>query len=385
MASKKKSGRSSSGGRRAPKQADPGKTDPPRVDPETVRRRGEVPPRAGGGPVVPRAGGGVIVPRAGGGVVVPRGVDPSGRRSVGLGWLPDLPDRRDWPYEAMRERAAERLERAAGKKLTVAKRSRLGFAHLGALPGHVDHRDSGWLPAVEDQGVIGSCTAQAVVGMMEFLMRRVHADHVDLSRLFLYKVTRKLLGFTGDTGAYIRSTIKASRVFGVPPESQWPYDEDRFEEDPGAYLYAYAANFKSTMFARLDDYNATGAETLERIKGAIADGNCAAFGFPVYRSIRTPRNWLGEVPYPRAHDALEGGHAVLGVGYDDELEVESRDDDQNPGVNRPGAILFRNSWGTGWGDDGYGYLPYAYVEDQLAVDWWTVYNTDWVNEALFEG
>ena len=71
-------------------------------------------------------------------------------------------------------------------------------------------------------------------------------------------------------------------------------------------------------------------------------------------------------------DAPHGGQAVVAVGYDDTHLSTSR-----------GALLIRSSWGRGWGDEGYGWLPYAYVEEQLAVDFWTVIRADWLASEEF--
>ena len=130
------------------------------------------------------------------------------REPVGMGWLRDLPDFRDYTSEDVK--IVPHLE-AAG----VARPEDL------AVPAKVDLR--AYCSPVEDQGSLGSCTANAVVGMVEYFERRAFGKYIDASRLFLYKATRELLHWTGDTGAYLRSTIGALALFGVPPEEYWPY------------------------------------------------------------------------------------------------------------------------------------------------------------------
>ncbi|WP_447598238.1 C1 family peptidase [Nitrospira sp. Nam80] len=323
--------------------------------------------KAGGGPVIPRAGGGVIIPRAGGGVVILRAgggpiIPRSGRRQVSGGWQPDIPDCRDHALDT--EEFEQPLRQANARLASVPK---------AKAPSRMDNRQ--YCSPIENQDTLGSCTAHAVVGMLEYMMRRGLGEHTDLSSLFLYKVTRRLLGWTGDTGAYLRTTIKAAACFGVPPEEHCPYDISRYEQEPDAFLYSYANNFKALKYARLDPYNSTGAHTLDSVKRTLAAGFVVSFGFPVYNAMTESPY----VPYPTSKDTLQGGHAVLAVGYDDNIEVE----DPLGKKTSEGCLIFRNSWGEDWGVDGYGYLPYEYVENGLAVDFWTVYRSEWLADGMF--
>jgi C1A family cysteine protease len=285
------------------------------------------------------------------------------RKKAALGYHPDLPDHRDYGPAKLDEfvAAATKVKPQAFELGAPAKPR----VHLG---------DESPLPPIEDQRDIGSCTAQAVIGMVEFLILRHTGETLDLSRMFLYKSTRRLLGWTGDTGAYLRSTIKALTFFGTPPENEWPYDDDLLDIEPDAYQYAFAQNYKSVKYARLDSVGSTGPETLKQVKQTIGRGFPAAFGFPVYRSIETMDDSI--IPLPTPTDDLLGGHAVLAVGYDDGIQCERQEG--------RGALIIRNSWGTGWGDHGYGYLPYDYVRRELAVDFWTVYDKKWIGMNQFE-
>jgi C1A family cysteine protease len=234
------------------------------------------------------------------------------------------------------------------------------------------HENTRWCSPIEDQGPLGSCTAQAVVGLVEFMQRRHGGDYADGSRLFLYKVSRNLLGWTGDSGAYIRTALKAAVTFGVPPERFWPYDVARFEEEPTAFLYSYAREFQALNYARLDDTGLGPNDLLNKICETIAAGLGIAFGFTVYSSI----NNAPDIPMPTGHDTAQGGHAVMAVGYDDAHVLAD-------GTPCP-SLIIRNSWGPGWGIGGYGFLPYDYVLQGLSCDFWTVLKTEWLpveNEA----
>jgi len=314
--------------------------------------------KAGGGVIIPRSSGKKIILKAGGGPIILR----SGRRYVSGGWQPDIPDFRDFIINT------SEFQQPLKKAKTL-----LSSTQKKKLPKRLDNRK--FCSPVEQQDAIGSCTAHAVVSMLEYMMRRGLGEHTDLSRLFLYKVTRRLLGWTGDTGAHIRTTIKAAAGFGVPPEEYFPYDIDRYEEEPDAFLYSYASNFKAIKYARLDPNNNTGKQTLAAVKHALASRFVVAFGFPVYSSMTES----AYVPFPTPEDKLLGGHAVLAVGYDDTAEI-----DVGTGKKKKeGCILFRNSWGDDWGDNGYGYLPYKYIESALAIDFWTVYHSEWLEDGRF--
>lgn len=326
-------------------------------------------------------------------------------RQVGLGYQPDLPDMRDYclgpsgkAIQPSLNKVVERVMRGIQRtnpQLSEAAGSKKGKSNGGAvqpsfllgggakLPTRYDLRATGHLSPVEDQGPLGSCTAQAAVGLIEYLMRAGGGDGRDMSRLFLYKLSRRLLNWEGDTGAYLRTALKAVALFGLPPENEWPYVVERFNDEPLAYHFAYAQNFKATTYARLDGYG-DGDATLDSVKRCLADGFPVVFGFPVYSSIDevgAGGNYV--IPLPGSQDNLVGGHAVLAVGFNDDLPVGSSPSATATRKSK-GALLIRNSWGQEWGVDGYAYLPYEYIRRLLAVDFWTVFNEDWLKLEAFE-
>jgi C1A family cysteine protease len=186
-----------------------------------------------------------------------------------------------------------------------------------------------------------------------------------------------MLGWKGDTGAYLRSTMGALSMFGLAPEKYFPYDIAKFEQEPPAFLYALAQSFQAESFYRLDPLTATPQQVLDSIRSHLASGLPSMFGFTVYASIKAAGS-TGRIPYPAANDAVEGGHAIVAVGYDDSLEVKHPN-----GSSTKGALLIRNSWGTSWGEAGYGWLPYKYVTSKLAQDWWVLIKSEWVDTGAF--
>ena len=296
----------------------------------------------------------------------------------GMGWLRDNPDLRD--FTADRDIVLPRFK-ALGQRSVKADLKKAGVvqASAPALPAAVDLRP--WCAPIEDQRSLGSCTANAGIGMVEYFERRAFGKHIDASRLFLYKVTRNLLGWTGDTGAYLRTTMAALALFGAPSERYWPYTDvsPNFDLEPSAFCYAFAQNYQSIRYYRLDPLGTVATDVLDKIKQWLTAGFPSVFGFTVYSSY-TQSRLTGEFPYPTGGEAVVGGHAVVAVGYDDAKHIRNT----NPGAaDTVGALMIRNSWGTGWGDAGYGWLPYDYVLNYLAVDWWTLIKSEWIDTNNF--
>lgn len=245
---------------------------------------------------------------------------------IRFGWIPDLPDHRDFMYAAP-------------------------TPVLRAIPPSVDLTSQ--LPEVYDQGQLGSCTANAIAGAFQFDEIKQKAPDVSIpSRLFIYYGERAIEGTVNeDSGAQIRDGIKVVASKGVCPESEWPYNISKFAQKPPAQCFNDAKKYKAVTYQRL-------IQDLNTMKGCLAEGYPFAFGVTVYESFMTDAvAKTGVVPMPSTSEKVLGGHAILAVGYDDSTRL----------------FKFRNSWGTGWGKDGYGFIPYAYLtDDNLASDFWTV-------------
>jgi C1A family cysteine protease len=286
------------------------------------------------------------------------------RKKHGMGWIPDYPDFRDYTEKT------EEIKSVLGHKELIKAKS---------LPISVDLR--GWCSPIENQGTLGSCTAHAGAGLIEYYERKCFGRHIDASRLFLYKVTRNLMKQKGDTGAYLRKTMGAMVLFGVPPEDYWPYtdDEKKFDQEPPAFCYAFAQNYQAIRYFRHDPPGTKTEEILRKVKAYLSKGHPAMFGFTVYNSIEQAEG-TGKIPFPSPKEKIEGGHAVMVVGCDDKMKIKNK----YGNVETTGALLIRNSWGKEWGEKGYGWLPYEYVMRGLAEDFWSVLKKEWVDTGQFD-
>ena len=241
-----------------------------------------------------------------------------------LNWCPDLPDKRDHIYAPK-----------------AVRRDR--------LPRSVDLRPL--CTPVEDQGNLGSCTGNAIAGALELLEVKAGKPALDLSRLFIYYQERAYEGTIGeDSGAYIRDGIKAVRKVGAAREELWPYVVSRFADKPPAEAYADAKGRKFKSYQRI--------LTLSDMLRCLAEGYPFVYGFSVYSDFMSDRvARTGVVNMPKSSEDLEGGHAVLAVGY----SMASR------------RFLVRNSWGSSWGRAGHFTMPFDYLADRsLSDDMWTV-------------
>ena len=288
---------------------------------------------------------------------------------LGMGWLPDYPDFRDYTLEIGENEELNLLLSTIG----------LDRVDLTTLPSSVDLRK--WCSPIENQGQIGSCTANAGTGVVEYFENRAFGRYLDASRLFLYKATRNFAKLTGDSGAFLRSTMGALALFGVPPEDYWPYTDKvpDFDKEPTAFCYSFAANYKSIKYFRHDATNLTQEAVLDSIKKALAAGIPSMFGFTVFNSI-SQAGTTGKIPFPCRNEKILGGHAIVAVGYDDSMIIKNT----TCGYQTQGALLIRNSWGTGWGVKGYGWLPYEYILKEAACDFWSILQQNWIDTGQFK-
>ena len=274
-----------------------------------------------------------------------------------FGYIPSKPDPRDNLFRAIVPKAV-------------------------AVPPSMDLRSQ--CSPVRDQGQLGCCTGFAIaVGMREFLenaaptptptptptpapspgcssaklLPKFHhkesqagADPA-LAAIPLLRRARARRHDGQDAGAEPRDGFKVLNQTGCAREADWPYDISRFTVAPPDTVVQSAGDFKVSAYQRLTD--------MTDMKTCLAGGAGLVLGFTVYSSFESI-GADGKMPMPASDEQIIGGHAVFVAGYSDDASWAGG-----------GYLIVKNSWGAGWGDHGYFYMPYAYVTPDLVPDLWT--------------
>lgn len=217
-----------------------------------------------------------------------------------------------------------------------------------------------------DQRQTGTCVAQSVIKALEIkrIQKHGHAAHVPLSVMDLYFGARDAMRpkeTDKDEGTHIYLACDVVRKFGVCREVMNPFDEKNLfvptpvEATREAYMNKIKANYRidSTGWDRVDDVIAN-----------LQMGNPVVFGTLVGQSWFNYTGSGDPLP-PTSSDDSKGGHATCLVGYVD------------------GKFITENSWGTSWGDNGYGWLQPEVIASPNSTDFWVIADGSevWYDEA----
>jgi C1A family cysteine protease len=282
------------------------------------------------------------------------------------GFIEDPPDPRDYKFsDVMKKQGLMKTVKRKVKRYVPAKRGsyRKPGKHYvletvtiketvptralsTSSPFSVDHSIN--MSPVKNQGRRGTCVGFAGVAMKEFQEKTEHESEVeagkkydrekeyDYSEQWLYQNCKKIDGWKGG-GTYVRVAMKVLNKIGVPTEKAWPYTDRGIDVGkPESWAEMVA------RWAVIGSY--WRCVNLVEMKTALIDGPIV-IGGPVFVEWYEPIN--GVIGYPSDPNKRYGAHAICAVGYDDEKQL----------------LKFKNSWGTTWGDNGYGYLPYSTITD----------------------
>eukprot|EP01004_Peranema_trichophorum_P005640 NODE_4491_length_1159_cov_97.030888_g3973_i0.p1 GENE.NODE_4491_length_1159_cov_97.030888_g3973_i0~~NODE_4491_length_1159_cov_97.030888_g3973_i0.p1 ORF type:complete len:347 (+),score=75.65 NODE_4491_length_1159_cov_97.030888_g3973_i0:30-1070(+) len=218
------------------------------------------------------------------------------------------------------------------------------------LPPAVDLRQ--YFPQVYQQGGTSSCTANAIAGAFGYLNSRQGEQKlglITLQKIFIYYNARaaKTDKIT-DNGSNIGLSIDTLQEVGACSESTWPFDPKQVNKQPPSEAYDEAEYYKITEVKSIPVDE-------KQIKSTLAEGFPIVFGLYLTEQFMRPgktgyiaevsdKNPIKNKPKTTKHSA----HAMLLVGYSDKKQ----------------HYIIRNSWGTTWGDNGYGYVPYNYVHNK---------------------
>jgi GNAT superfamily N-acetyltransferase len=165
--------------------------------------------------------------------------------------------------------------------------------------------------------------------------------------------SRQLEGTYNDDikiGVWVVSSLRIMRGLGCPLEEQWPFDGDpkRWPPKEPENIDAYAKENRIFAYQRV--------KSLEQCKYSLASDVPLLYATKVYKSWHNAPH--GVIPMPKDNDVSIGSHCVCIVGYNDNTKL----------------LTFANSWGTAWGDSGYGYLPYDYFQSNILESWLIIHH-----------
>lgn len=188
--------------------------------------------------------------------------------------------------------------------------------------------------AIGNQGNEGSCvgwaTAYAAASSLEYNFKGISQAR---SPEYVYNQIK--IGSCLD-GSYISDALNLIKNQGVCSIAEMPYNDTNCSVQPNVSQKNAASTHKFTNWATVDNTNIANVKTLLSMNLPVV------IGIPVDQAFWNIGNtgWV----WKKRSGAVEGGHAVCVIGYDDSKQ----------------AFKVQNSWGTGWGSNGYFWIDYSF-------------------------
>lgn len=211
---------------------------------------------------------------------------------------------------------------------------------IATLPSDIDLRPS--FTRIKDQGNLGSCSAFAMVGIYEYILKKSAKKETELSPLFAYYNARKhMVGDESELeGTSLYNIIKGMGEDGICLEEFYPYTTTGFDE-PSTDAIQDASCRKITKALNVE-------RNIEHIKTAIAEGYPVAVSLQIFDSFASSTGFVVKPTEEELQSNEQYFHAMVICGYSDREKI----------------FIVRNSWGTEFGDGGYCYIPYSYIADE---------------------
>ncbi|MCC6554132.1 MAG: hypothetical protein IT372_14090 [Polyangiaceae bacterium] len=242
-------------------------------------------------------------------------------------------------------------------------KAKMGFTTAsGPLPEYVDHRQAGTEGPIKNQQAVGACTAFSLSTAMDNAIRRMGRQDTVAPLHVWSKYAVPLMGIAGD------ETVNQS----ITLEQTWPYDpvkackllKDPTDSCSVAYgVQAGSAQFDPALRAEQSAADGQGRYKIEAIEqlntkpvntedlaAVLAGGDDLWVSFWVDSEAWRNRSMRDGV-LPEYHHNDGSGHAVVLAGY--RTVAGSR------------QFLIHNSWGEGWGQNGYGWISEANVQRHI--------------------
>ena len=218
------------------------------------------------------------------------------------------------------------------------------YQPLATIAPSVDLRKD--FTVVKDQGDMGACSAFAMVGIFEYILKKNHQPEIDLSEQFVYYNARKADGASRvDAGTSLSEVIRTMMDKGVCQEHLFPYNPDNISQEPPVEAYDDAQTRKivRAKVVRKD---------LQAIKSAVYEGYPVAISLRIFNTFNPRKGFIRIPSETEIQNEQSGNHAMIICGYNDEARF----------------FVVRNSWGRKFGDKGYCYIPYGYIENEALLN-----------------
>lgn len=223
-----------------------------------------------------------------------------------------------------------------------------------ALPEWIDLSDG--LPPVGSQGQQASCVGWAIAYYYRSFQEGVENNRAPanwaeiLSPAYVYN-QRTTGNCSRDTGMTMPEGLRIAVSQGIAPWASMPYDGADTCSGPSADARAEAALYTSEGYLNL--FAGSGTANLHLLKEHLVSGDPFLIAVPVYSDFYRATSRNAVIDVPKQNSTFYGGHALTVVGYDEARQT----------------FKFVNSWGTRWGESGFGYLTYAFVKEQAWEAW----------------